>query len=88
MKQFGLKSIISKQILRKYAINRNAKKINIMKLIVPAQEIKFSHEERKIMISSLNLTLNFHFRNDFLKINQVEIDKEYAYILVTIPEET
>ena len=31
--------------------------------------------------------MNFHLRKDFLKINQIEINKEYAYISVKIPKE-
>ena len=85
-KQFGLKSIISNQILRKYARNRNAKKVKSVKLTVPAQGIKFSNEMREIVIPSLKLKMNFHFRNDFSKINQIELDNNFAYISVTVQE--
>lgn len=39
-----------------------------------------------IMIPSLKLELNYYFPNTFSKINQIEINKEYAFISTTIPE--
>lgn len=87
VKQFGLKAVISNQILRKYSRNREAKVIRSVKLTIPAQGIKFSHAERAITIPSLKLKLGYHFRNDFLKINQIEIDKEFAYVSVSVSED-
>ncbi len=86
VKQFELKSVISNQILRKYARDKNARKVSKIKLTLPAQGIKFNHGKREIYIPSLKLTLNYHFRNDFSKINQVEIDGKYAYVSATIPD--
>ena len=86
VRQFGLKSVISNQILRKYSRNRNARKVNRAKLTVPAQGIRFSHENRTIFVPSLKYETNYLFRNDFEKIDQIEIDKEFAYISVTVPE--
>ena len=43
-------------------------------------------EKREIYIPSLKLTLNYNFRNDFEKINQVELDEQYAHVSVTVPE--
>ncbi|WMT51866.1 MAG: hypothetical protein RE471_03055 [Ferroplasma sp.] len=37
VKQFGLKSVIANQILRKYSRNFRAKKVKSVKLTVPAQ---------------------------------------------------
>ena len=45
VKQFGLKSLISNQVLRKYSGNRNAKKVSKVKLTLPARGIRFSHED-------------------------------------------
>ena len=86
VKQFELKSVISNQILRKYSRNAEAKTVHRVKLTVPSQGIKFSHEKREIGIPALKLTMGYHFRNDFLKINQVEIGGKYAYVSVTMPE--
>ncbi|EQD75377.1 IS605 OrfB family transposase, partial [mine drainage metagenome] len=87
VKQFGLKSVIANQILRKYSRNTEVKKVSRVKLTMPAQGIKFSREGRIIIVPSLKLELNYHFRNDFEKINQIELDHEFAYISVTIPED-
>ncbi|EQD59240.1 IS605 OrfB family transposase, partial [mine drainage metagenome] len=87
VKQFGLKSVIANQILWKYSRNTKVKKVSRVKLTMPAQGIKFSHEDRIIIVPSLKLELDYHFRNDFEKINQIELDHEFAYISVTIPED-
>ena len=86
VKQFGLKSVISNQVLRKYSRNRNARKVNRVKLTVPAQGIRFNRKERTISTPSLRFDVNYLFRNDFEKINQIEFDRNFAYISVTVPE--
>ena len=86
VKQFGLKSIIANQILRKYSRNRQIKGVNHVNLTIPNQGVKHDKEKREIYIPSLKLTLPYIFRYDFEKINQVEIDEKYAYISVTVPE--
>lgn len=86
VKHYGLKSIISNQILRKYGRNKNIKSVKNVNLIIPNQGIKVDKENRVIRISSLKLELNYHFPNTFEKTNQIEINNEYAFISVTIPE--
>ena len=86
VKQFGLKSVISNQILRKYSRNRNARKAKSVKLTIPAQGIRFNHEDRTISIPSLRFEVNYLFRNDFEKINQIEFDRNFVYISMTVPE--
>ena len=88
VKHIGLKSMIANQILRKYSRDRKAKKVTKVKLSMPAQGIRFSHEKREITVPCLNLAMNYFFRNDFGKINRIEIDREYAFISVTVPEKT
>lgn len=85
VKQFGLKSMISNQVLRKYVKNKKVKSIKSVKLTVPNQGIKVEKGNRKITIPCLKLILDYQFP-DFEKINQIEIGKEYAYISVTIPD--
>jgi len=85
VKQFGLKSIISNQILRKYSRNRKVKNVRNVNLIIPNQGITFDKENRAIRIPSLKLCLGYNFR-DFEKVNQIEIDNEYASISVTVRE--
>ena len=86
VRMFGLKSVISNQILRKYSRNRNARKVSRVKLTVPAQGISFNRERRTISVPSLKFQISYMFRNDFEKINQIEFDHIFAYISVTVPE--
>jgi len=87
VKHLGLKSMISNQILRKYSRNRVLKKVRSVKLTVPSQGVRVLRELRKLVIPCLELTLNYHFRDDFEKVNQIEVGDEYAYVSVTVPEE-
>ena len=74
VKHFGLKSIIANQILRKYSRNKKIKKVGHVNLTIPNQGIRVNKEKQEIYIPSLKLTLQYSFRNDFEKINQIEID--------------
>jgi len=86
VKQFGLKSIIANQILRKYSKNKTIKQANHVNLTIPNQGVRVDKEKREIYMPSLKLTLNYNFRNDFEKINQIELDERYAHVSVIIPE--
>ena len=88
VKHIGLKSVIANQVLRKYSRDGKARKVTKVKLSIPAQGIRFSHERGEITVPCLNLTLNYFFRNDFERINRIEIGDEYAFISATIPEES
>ena len=88
VKYIGLKSVISNQILRKYSRNKNLKHINSVNLCIPNQGIKADREQRVIRIPSLKLTFHYQFPNNFTKVNQIEINKEYIFISVTVPEGT
>jgi len=83
VKHIGLKSAISNQILKKYSSNKVLKRINSVKLTVPSQSIKYSDEK----VSILCLNLSFSFDKTIQKINQIELDKKYAYISCTVNEE-
>lgn len=83
---FGLKSIISNQILREYSRNKKLKRIGRVNLIIPNQGITETKEEHKIWIPSLKLNLQYQFPDKFKKINQIEVDDEYAYVSVSIEE--
>ena len=85
VKQFGLKSAISNQILRKYVKNKKVKSVSSVQLTIPNQGIKVDKKGRKITIHCLKLVLGYRFP-DFEKINQIEIGKEYACVSVTIPD--
>jgi putative transposase len=81
VKQLGLPSSISNQILKKYSSNKKVKKITNVKLTVPSQSIKLL-ENKIIKVKCLNLELNYNFNKEFVKINQIELDNKYAYISV------
>ena len=85
VKQFGLKSAISNQILRKYVKNKKVKSVSSVQLTIPNQGVKVDKKNRKITIHCLKLVLDYQFP-DFEKINQIEIGKEYACVSVTIPD--
>jgi len=84
VKQFGLKSILSNQILRKYSRNKKLKKIGKnVNLIVPNQGIRV--EKKILIVPCLKFVLPIPFVPNFEKVNQIELDKEYAFVSVTIP---
>jgi len=83
VKQIGLKSAIANQILKKYSSNKKLKRISSVKLSIPSQAIKF--DGKKIRVSCLKMELDF--LKDAEKINQIELDKEFAYISCTVKEE-
>jgi len=81
VKHIGLKSAISNQILKKYSKSKTVKKAKSVKLTIPNQSIKVKSD--KIFIPCLKLWLDIYFKKDFLKINQIEIGEEFAYISVS-----
>lgn len=86
VKHIGLKSAISNQILRKYGKNIKCKSVNSVNLTIPNQSIKVDKKERIINIPCVKLRLNYYFSNDFVKINQIEINESYAYISCTFED--
>lgn len=82
VKHIGLKSMISNQILRKYGRNKTIKQVHSVNLIVPNQGIKAKGKDIAIPCLKLYLVLDKQYR----KINQIELNKEYAFISVTVPE--
>jgi putative transposase len=89
VKDIGLPSAISNQILRKYGKNKKCKKIkpDHIKLVAPSQSIKIS--ENNITITPLKLTLiiNPKCKHILTNINQIELDHTYAYICFEINDE-
>ncbi len=86
VKYIGLKSMIANQILRKYSNDHRAKKAKNVKLAIPSQGIKVDQDARVIYAPCLKLSLKYDFPDNFEKVNQIEIGKEYAYVSVSIPE--
>jgi len=86
VKHFGLKSMISNQILRKYSRSHTAKSVKSVKLAVPKQGIKVDRDTKTISAPCLKLSLRYDFPDNFEKVNQIEIGSEYAYVSVSVPE--
>jgi len=86
VKQFGLKSIISNQILRKYVKNKKIKQVCKVNLIVPNQGISVNKKENIISIPCLKFSFNYHYLNNFEKINQIEINRQFVFVSVTVNE--
>jgi putative transposase len=86
VKEIGLKSAISNQILKKYGNQKTIKQVHNVNLVVPNQAIKVDKDTRTIRVVPLKLVLNYQFP-DFQKVNQIELDKEFAYISCTIAEQ-
>jgi len=78
----GLKSIIANQILRHYGRNKKCKSINNVNLIIPNQGINVDKDNKSIYIPSLKLNINYYFDNNFIKINQIIINKKYCFVSV------
>lgn len=81
-KHIGLPATIASQIAWKYGRNKRCKKITSVNLIIPGQGIKRIGGELKISCLKLTLLL----QKPFEKVNQIELDKEYAFVTVTVPE--
>jgi putative transposase len=87
VKHFGLKANISNQILRKYSRDRKAKHVSSVKLAVSGCHTKVDRDTKTIYIPCLKLYLRYEFTDNFEKINQIEFDKEYAYVAITVVEQ-
>ena len=80
VKHFGLKSMMSNQILKKYSKIKKCKSVHSVKLTIPNQGIKVDQVKQTINVPCVKLKLQYHFPNNFTKINQIEIDNQYCYI--------
>jgi putative transposase len=86
VKHIGLKSVIACQVLRKYSNNSNIRTVSRVQLTVPGQAVKVNEGRKELYISCLKLRLDISYLPKFEKVNQVELDKEYAHVAVTINE--
>jgi len=86
VRHIGLKSAIANQILRKYSRNMALKSVRSVVLTVPAQSIRLIPETRTIYIACLKLDLDIRYLPQFEKVNQIELDHEFAFVTVTINE--
>ena len=83
----GLPSAISNQVLRKYGKNKKCKRIKPenIKLVAPSQSIKVNG--KSITITPLKLTLTNLTGYTITKINQIELDRTYAYVCFEASDE-
>lgn len=86
-------SIIACQTIRKYKGNLNCKKISNVNLIIPActkapnPSIIYNKQKTTLTIKPLKLNLRWKCPVDFEKINQVELNNEFAFVCVTVSDE-
>lgn len=84
VKHIGLPAAITCQILRKYIRNKNLKSIHRVVLTIPGQSVKVQGNE--LYVPCLKLRLDISHLPKFLKVNQVECNKDTAFISATVPE--
>lgn len=85
VKHFGLKSDISTGIITKYCRNRKITNVrNQPKLTFSGQKRQRVTDDG-LYIPSLRLTIDIGYLPEFVKVNQVELDHEWAYISVSVP---
>jgi len=82
VKHFGLKSLISNQLLRKYCKNIKTKSIKYIKLPICGQGIKFKNDV--ISIPCLKLSFKFHPHKTIELVKSIEIGDTYYYIACEI----
>ncbi|MHA2247491.1 MAG: RNA-guided endonuclease TnpB family protein, partial [Candidatus Hodarchaeales archaeon] len=78
--------MITNQILRKYGRNKKIKRVRSVNLIIPNQGIKVEKSTQVIRVPCLKLSFPYHFLNNFVKINQIEVNTQYIFVSVTVPE--
>jgi putative transposase len=86
VKHIGLKSMITNQILRKYGRNKKIKCVRSVNLIIPGQGIKVDQSAQVIRVPCMKLSFNYQFPNNFVKINQIEVNNRYIFVSVTVPD--
>lgn len=85
-----LKTTISNQIIKKYKNNKKCKKISNVNLTIPANfnnkypSIQYDAKKKDLYIKPLRLHLKWKCPVKFVKINQVEMNKDYAFICLTV----
>jgi len=85
-----LPSAIANQIIKKYKGNIKCKKISNVNLIVPACSTRpypsIIYENNQLNIKPLKLKLKWTCPVEFEKINQVELNNEFAFVCVTLKD--
>jgi putative transposase len=81
VKHFGLKAVISNQIIRKY---KKAVSVKRVKMPVPNQSLIL--KGKWLWCSPLSIGINLFYLPSFEKVNQIEVGDKYVYVTVTVKE--
>lgn len=88
VKDIGLKSAISNQILRKYGFSRTIKTAKRVNLTIPSQQIRFDRIEKLAALPLLKLKIPLLFDlSKVTKINQIEINRNYCFVSCEVTED-
>lgn len=84
----GLKADLSTGILNKYGKNKRIKRItSTVRLSVAGFKKRFRLIDAGLYIPSLRLTLDVSHFPPVIKYNQIELDKEWAYVSFTVADD-
>lgn len=86
VKHFGLPSAVSNFILRKYCRSKTLKQVRNIKIGLPNQSCRVL--DTILVLVPLKIQIDISHLPIFDKVNCVELGKEYAYISVTVKEES
>lgn len=81
VRQFGLKSDIVTQLIRKYHHNKKLKKV--LKIKLPISGGKLSIKGKWLWSPQLGIGINLLWIPKFEKLNQIEVGEKYVYVSVT-----
>jgi len=87
VKHFGLKSVISKAIIRKYLNNKKLKGIKSVKLTINDSNALIL-KDKLFRVPCLDLSFDLSYLNSFEKVHQIELDETYCFISVSFKEES
>lgn len=80
---FGLKSILSNAVLRKYVRCKTIKKVS--HIVIPVNNQAFKYDGSEIYIPSLKIHIPF-VKENITSIRSIELDEVYAHICCKVPD--
>lgn len=86
VKQFGLPSELSNQIMRKYGSNNKTKHVKHAVLVAPGRVIDFNQKTKVATIEccDFKLSVQTYFGNNVLKIKSAEISEDHIHFQVSV----
>lgn len=88
VKHIGMKSALSKWVLRHYGRNRKIKAVRNPVFGINPADIQFNADTKIVRVTPLKLDLDLSFIPSFVKLNAIIFTKEYAHVSVTMPSAT